>query len=178
MLALLKAISKSAAVPVHHCSKLRSTDTALLEPQMLFTPPGFAHYDYNKVLQEAQTSVSQLRDIIILADIFRKHHLSSKSPPHQDYEHFLESKANASWSPDISISSHDMVNVQFTSGSTGLPKSVALSQYNIMNCGRNIWLQTRMTSEDRICCPVPLFHSFGMIVGKLEPVFSKHPSST
>ena len=47
----------------------------------------------------------------------------------------------------------------------GLPKSVALSHYNIMNCGRYIWQQTRMTDQDRICLPVPLFHSFGMIVG-------------
>ncbi|KAF2239480.1 acetyl-CoA synthetase-like protein [Viridothelium virens] len=135
-----------------------------IKPQMLFSPPGLARYDYNNVLQEAKSSVSRLRDIIILADIFRKYQLSSESLQHQDYESFLESRANSSWSPDSSISSHDMVNVQFTSGSTGLPKSVALSHYNIMNCGRNIWLQTRLTSEDRICCPVPLFHSFGMIV--------------
>lgn len=136
---------------------------------MLFSPPGFARYDYNNVLQEAKSSVSHLQNLIILADIFRKHHLSSKSLQHQDYESFLESEASSSWSPDPSISPHDMVNVQFTSGSTGLPKSVSLSHYNIMNCGRYIWLQTRMTSEDRVCCPVPLFHSFGMIVGKLEP---------
>lgn len=135
---------------------------------MLFAPAGFARYDYNGILEEAQSSVTELIDIIVLADIFCKYHLSSKSLRCHDYEHFLVSKADAVWSADPSISPHDMVNVQFTSGSTGLPKSVALSHYNIMNCGRNIWLQTRMTSDDRICCPVPLFHSFGMIVGELE----------
>jgi mevalonyl-CoA ligase len=145
---------------------------------MLFSPPGFARYDYNNVLQEAKSSISQLQHIIILADIFRKYHLSSKSLQHQDYESFLESNAFSSWSPDPSISPHDTVNIQFTSGSTGLPKSVSLSHYNIMNCGRYIWLQTRMTNEDRICCPVPLFHSFGMIVGKLEPAFLTSSSHT
>ncbi|KAK4942350.1 hypothetical protein LTR10_017957 [Elasticomyces elasticus] len=135
-----------------------------IKPKMLFTPAGFARYDYNSVLQEAASSVPSLKDLVILANIFDKYHVSSRSLQYHEYESFLDSKANSSWSPDPSISPHDMVNVQFTSGSTGLPKSVALSHYNIMNCGRNIWLQTRMTSEDRICCPVPLFHSFGMIV--------------
>ncbi len=134
---------------------------------MVFSPPGFARYDYNKVLQEAKSSIPQLR-IIILADVSHKYHVTSNLLQHQDYESFLESMASVSWTPDPSISPHDMVNIQFTSGSTGLPKSVSLSHYNIMNCGRNIWLQTRLTSEDKICCPVPLFHSFGMIVGKLQ----------
>ena len=138
---------------------------------MLFSPPGFARYDYNNVLQGVKSLVAQLQDIIILPDIFNKYHLSSKALQHQEYESFLESGSRLLWSPDPGISTHDMVNIQFTSGSTGLPKSVALSHYNIMNCGRNIWLQTRLTSEDRICCPVPLFHSFGMIVGELESCF-------
>jgi mevalonyl-CoA ligase len=133
------------------------------EPKMLFAPPGFARYDYNKALEQAQSKVKDLEHIIILADIFKKHQVS-KGLKYQDYEQFLKSNSSAKWSEDTSISPHDMVNIQFTSGSTGLPKSVSLSHYNIMNCGRNIWLQTRLTSDDRICCPVPLFHSFGMIV--------------
>lgn len=134
---------------------------------MLFIPPGFARYDYNNAIEQVKSKVQSLNHIIILEDIFRKYKLTAKSIQHQDYETFLNSNTSASWSPDSSLSCHDMVNIQFTSGSTGLPKSVSLSTYNIMNCGRNIWLQTRLSSEDRICCPVPLFHSFGMIVGEL-----------
>ena len=127
---------------------------------MIFSPPGFARYDYNKALQKVQEKVSTLKHTILFDDIFDKHKVSSKSLKYQRYEDFLKSKPSKSWSDDSSISPHDMVNIQFTSGSTGLPKSVSLSHYNIMNCGRNIWLQTRLTDEDRICCPVPLFHSF------------------
>ena len=140
----------------------------VLEPVMLFAPPGFARYDYNKMLKEAKSSMSQLKDVVILDDIFGKVKLSSNNFEHHEYEKFLESATSSSWKEDPSISPHDMVNVQFTSGSTGLPKQVALSHYNIMNCGRHIWLQTRLTPQDRICTPVPLFHSFGMIVGKLK----------
>ena len=132
---------------------------------MLFAPPGFMRYDYIKVLQKAAKELTELRDIVVLSDIADKHQIASNSFKYHDYESFLESRTSDKWSPDPTISCHDMVNVQFTSGSTGLPKSVSLSHYNIMNCGRYIWHQTRMTSEDRIACPVPLFHSFGMIVG-------------
>jgi mevalonyl-CoA ligase len=116
-----------------------------------------------KVLEQVHKAVPSLEDLVVLSDIFDKHKLKS-GVKHHDYEKFLASAASSKWKEDASISPHDMVNVQFTSGSTGLPKSVSLSHYNIMNCGRYIWQQTRLTSEDRICCPVPLFHSFGMIV--------------
>jgi mevalonyl-CoA ligase len=131
---------------------------------MMFAPPGFARYDYNKAFEQAQSNIPEVSHFVMLADIFGKHKVKSKDFKHHDYEEFLKSNRSVKWSEDPEISAHDMVNIQFTSGSTGLPKSVSLSHYNIMNCGRNIWLQTRLTSEDRICCPVPLFHSFGMIV--------------
>ena len=123
-------------------------------------------YDYTKVLPKAASSIPSLKNVVILADIAGKHKVPPNSFQHHDYEQFLNSRSSDQWSPDTNLSCHDMVNVQFTSGSTGLPKSVSLSHYNIMNCGRNIWHQTRMTSDDRVACPVPLFHSFGMIVGK------------
>lgn len=145
---------------------------------MLFAPPGFARYAYNKLLEQAMSSVSQLKTLILLDDIFGKHQLKNQELQHHKYEHFLESAVSSSWTPDTTISPHDMVNVQFTSGSTGLPKQVSLSHYNIMNCGRHIWLQTRLASEDRICCPVPLFHSFGMIVGKLATISVWHGNTS
>lgn len=167
LLCLRRSVSVHQAL-TYECLKTQKTNLSYIAPKMLFLPAGFGRYDYNRVIREAQSSVPQLQDVIILTDIFEKHHLAATTRQCQDYETFLKSKPHSSWTPDPSISPHDMVNVQFTSGSTGLPKSVALSHYNIMNCGRNIWLQTRMTSEDRICCPVPLFHSFGMIVGKFK----------
>lgn len=68
----------------------------------------------------------------------------------------------------VDVSPNDIVNVQFTSGSTGTPKAAALSHYNIMNCGQYINAQMGITQKDRVCLPVPLFHSFGLIIGMLH----------
>lgn len=75
----------------------------------------------------------------------------------------------------LDISPHDIVNVQFTSGSTGTPKAAALSHYNIMNCGQYIGQQLTMTDSDRVCLPASLFHSFGLIIGKLSFFFISLP---
>lgn len=76
-------------------------------------------------------------------------------------------KQNFATSLPGNVSPHDIVNIQFTSGSTGTPKAAALSHYNIMNCGKNISAQMSISDKDRVCLPVPLFHSFGLIIGKL-----------
>ena len=65
---------------------------------------------------------------------------------------------------------HDVVNMQYTSGTTGFPKGVMLTHYNIGNNGFWIGENQQFTSKDRVCIPVPLFHCFGCVLGVLACV--------
>ena len=64
----------------------------------------------------------------------------------------------------------DPVNIQFTSGTTGSPKGVTLTHHNILNNGYFVGRAMRLTEQDRICIPVPLYHCFGMVMGNLAAV--------
>ncbi|MDP4022072.1 AMP-binding protein [Methylobacterium sp. NEAU 140] len=64
----------------------------------------------------------------------------------------------------------DPINIQFTSGTTGQPKGVTLTHHNILNNGYFVGRAMRLTPEDRICIPVPLYHCFGMVMGNLAAV--------
>jgi fatty-acyl-CoA synthase len=64
----------------------------------------------------------------------------------------------------------EAINVQFTSGTTGSPKGVTLTHHNILNNGYFVGRAMRLTQEDRICIPVPLYHCFGMVMGNLAAV--------
>lgn len=65
---------------------------------------------------------------------------------------------------------HDVVNMQYTSGTTGFPKGVMLTHYNIGNNGYWIGKNQRLGPRDRVCLPVPLFHCFGCVLGVLAAV--------
>ncbi|MGD6956038.1 AMP-binding protein [Rossellomorea aquimaris] len=69
-----------------------------------------------------------------------------------------------------SLSPHDAINMQYTSGTTGFPKGVMLTHSNIVNNGYNIAGCMRLTNEDRLCIPVPFFHCFGCVLGTLACV--------
>ncbi|MFN7992082.1 MAG: AMP-binding protein [Bryobacteraceae bacterium] len=66
----------------------------------------------------------------------------------------------------------DVANIQYTSGTTGLPKGVMLTHRNLVNNGNVMALSLRMTPEDRICAPVPLYHCFGSVIGTMVSLVS------
>ncbi|HVB66606.1 MAG TPA: AMP-binding protein [Acetobacteraceae bacterium] len=61
----------------------------------------------------------------------------------------------------------DPINIQFTSGTTGAPKGATLTHHNILNNGFFIGEAMKLTEQDRLCIPVPLYHCFGMVLGNL-----------
>jgi fatty-acyl-CoA synthase len=66
------------------------------------------------------------------------------------------------------VECHDVVNMQYTSGTTGFPKGVMLTHYNIANNGYLTGEHMRFTAEDKLCCCVPLFHCFGVVLATMN----------
>jgi fatty-acyl-CoA synthase len=65
---------------------------------------------------------------------------------------------------------HEVINMQYTSGTTGFPKGVMLTHYNVINNGFNIGECMKFTEKDRLCIPVPFFHCFGCVLGVMACV--------
>lgn len=67
-----------------------------------------------------------------------------------------------------SVNCHDVVNMQYTSGTTGFPKGVMLTHYNISNDGFFTGEHMKFTSDDKLCVCVPLFHCFGVVLATMN----------
>lgn len=70
----------------------------------------------------------------------------------------------------VELSPDDVINMQYTSGTTGFPKGVMLTHSNLTNNGYNIAQCMKLTEQDRLCIPVPFFHCFGCVIGTLAAV--------
>ena len=77
-----------------------------------------------------------------------------------DDDELLEAKAK--------VDCHDTVNMQYTSGTTGFPKGVMLTHYNISNNGFLTGEHMKFTSDDKLCVCVPLFHCFGVVLATMN----------
>ncbi|XLG10484.1 acetoacetyl-CoA synthetase [Bacillus subtilis] len=69
-----------------------------------------------------------------------------------------------------SLDKDNVINMQYTSGTTGFPKGVMLTHFNVINNAANIAECMALTSQDRMCIPVPFFHCFGCVLGVLACV--------
>lgn len=69
-----------------------------------------------------------------------------------------------------SLSNEDVINMQYTSGTTGFPKGVMLTHRNSVNNAQLVGDYIHLTEKDRLCIPVPFFHCFGCVMGTLSSV--------
>ncbi len=70
------------------------------------------------------------------------------------------------------VAVEDVANIQYTSGTTGLPKGVMLTHHNIVNNGQFLAQGFHYTEQDSVVVPVPLFHCFGCVIGTMSAVNS------
>ncbi|KAJ5994656.1 hypothetical protein N7451_010380 [Penicillium sp. IBT 35674x] len=139
--------------------------------KVLFMTPRIGRHNLEEVLaelgpnpKESGTSKS-LEEIVMLRDEYQNF------PTYNDIivrgasqpAHLLQDR-EAELRPD------DVCNLQFTSGSTGNPKAAMLTHYNLVNNSRFIGDRMKLTSFDILCCPPPLFHCFGLVLGMLAVV--------
>lgn len=71
---------------------------------------------------------------------------------------------------EAKLDARDPINIQFTSGTTGNPKGATLTHYNVVNNARYIAIAMRLSENDSLCIPVPLYHCFGMVLAVLACV--------
>jgi len=145
----------------------------------LILAPAFKSSDYLAILQdvvpEIRTSapgqlqsarLPHLRHVIRLGDAATPgmHNFDAVLVPDGDPR--LEELAHI----EAGLQFDEPVNIQFTSGTTGAPKGATLTHHNILNNGFFVGEAMRLTSRDRLCIPVPLYHCFGMVLGNLACV--------
>ena len=181
--ALQFATAKIGAVLLTVNTNYKSSELAYLlkqsETENLFLIDGFRDTDYIQTLYEL---VPELRTR-------ERGYLNSPEFPHLKRVFFLgQEKHRGMYTiPEViamsmmtgeaeyqarqaELNPHDVVNMQYTSGTTGFPKGVMLTHHNIGNNGFRIGEHQNFTDKDRLCLPVPLFHCFGCVLGVLAAV--------
>lgn len=121
------------------CPELKEADPGKLSSERLPYLKNVVFLD-----EEHHPGMFQWKDIFAFADKVSKEELEARKK---------------------ALDIHDVINMQYTSGTTGFPKGVMLTHYNLVNNGMAIGDCMKFTHNDRLCIPVPLFHCFGCVLG-------------
>jgi fatty-acyl-CoA synthase len=157
---------------LEYCLQNSETQTLVLIPH--FKSSNYIDMVY-KVVPEAKTSVPGqaksnklpfLKNLILIRNV--------PEPGMLAWEQFLSLSEQI---PDEYLAVkgkecgfNDVINIQYTSGTTGLPKGVCLTHHNLLNNGYFSGEGMNFTDKDRLCIPVPFYHCFGMILANLACV--------
>src|SRR5215510_4471539 len=169
------ALAKIGAILVTVNTSLRAHEMDYLlrqsESATVITIRGFKDVDYVNVLREiGAVGDAKLPDL--KRSIFIPRGLQDDCPEGMmPYERLRELAAKISDGEldacEARVGLDDVINMQYTSGTTGFPKGVMLSSRNILNNGYWLGQGLGYTSHDRLCLCVPLFHCFGCVIGVL-----------
>ncbi|MGA1219786.1 MAG: AMP-binding protein, partial [Ilumatobacteraceae bacterium] len=124
---------------------------------MLLAAPDFKTSNYKQMWADVAEQCPGVREAVFFDDptwetlLERAEHVSS--------EQVAERSAG--------LANTDPINIQYTSGTTGLPKGATLTHRNILNNGYFVGEACGYTEHDRVCIPVPFYHCFGMVMGNL-----------
>ena len=129
----------------------------------LILSPSFKTSNYIEILQSVALDLKTLQTVIRLG--------KEKTDGMLNFDDLLVDASDAEVEQlealGRTLQFDDPINIQFTSGTTGMPKGATLTHHNILNNGYFIGEAMRFTENDRLCIPVPLYHCFGMVLGNL-----------
>ncbi|MDR1109791.1 MAG: AMP-binding protein [Deltaproteobacteria bacterium] len=180
-LTTLYASAKIGAILVTVNTHYRKSEIEYLlrqsESNYLFLMDSFRGFSYVGALNEIAPEIASTpkgRDISSEALPFLRKvvHLGQSPPPGMlAYDEVLaradEVPPEALRAVSGSLSVDDIINMQYTSGTTGFPKGAMLTHQNIVTNGFWIGRNQGLSQKDRICLPVPLFHCFGLVLGAM-----------
>jgi fatty-acyl-CoA synthase len=167
------ALAKIGAVLVTANTALRAKDIDYLlrqsEAATLVTIRGFRGVDYVAALEEIGATRGAIPGLDRL--IFVPRGDEPVPPGFMAYGQLRVDAARVT-NAELDVRSagvavDDVINMQYTSGTTGFPKGVMLSSRNVVNNGESLGRGLGYTPEDRLCLCVPLFHCFGCVIGVL-----------
>jgi fatty-acyl-CoA synthase len=168
------ALAKIGAILVTVNTSLRAREIEYLlrqsETSTLFTIGGFKGVDYLRELRESGVKLARVFFIgdqssadlstVALAEVDAAPYSQLRGVARQVSDADLDRR-------EATVAIDDVINMQYTSGTTGFPKGVMLSSRNIVNNGYWIGEGLGYTPADRLCLCVPLFHCFGCVLGVL-----------